>query len=281
MQPAKLSYKIYQGSTFQEAYRWETQTKVYVPIQSITKAAPCVITTTAAHNLPLGWRFRVTGAGGMKEINSVGDDAYYLNTGNASIRDYLESVWADLEEMWLDARSQDIAVAAPATRPWANLPSHLAYIAISNYITPQGTLPPASNLITIAKSAMDARAAWLSDTSSTTTIQANAINSLGYTTYTSGGVIEYNAPMDLSPYKARMQVRKTVSSTELIYEASSDAGQIVLNNTDRTVTITIPASVTAGFNFTSAVYSLELYTTGGTVIPFLAGNLTLVQEITR
>ena len=65
MSPAKLNYKIYQGSTFQEAYRWETQTKVYVPIQSISKAAPCVITTAEDHNLPIGWRFRVTGAGGM------------------------------------------------------------------------------------------------------------------------------------------------------------------------------------------------------------------------
>ena len=79
MQPAKINYKIYQGSTFQETFRWESETKVYVPIQTIAKAAPCVITTSANHNLPQGWRFRVVGAGGMKEINSQGD-SYYLAT---------------------------------------------------------------------------------------------------------------------------------------------------------------------------------------------------------
>jgi hypothetical protein len=79
MQPAKLNYKVYQGSTFEEIYRWESETKVYVPISSISKAAPCVITTSNQHNLPVGWRFRVVGAGGMKEINSV-NDSYYLAT---------------------------------------------------------------------------------------------------------------------------------------------------------------------------------------------------------
>lgn len=281
MQPAKLSYKIYQGSTFQEAYRWETETKVYVPIQSISKAAPCVITTTTPHNLPIGWRFRVVGVGGMKEINSVGDDSYYMATGNASIRAYLESVWTAQEEIWLDTRAQDAALASPAVRPWANMSSYLAYNVIANYTPPVGVPAPQLNLIVAAQSAKNAYNDWLSDTSTSNTLQVNEINSLGYSTYTSGGVLEYNAPMDLIPYKARMQIRKSVSSTDLIYEATSDAGQIVLNHTYRTITVTIPASVTAGFNFTSAVYSIELYTTAGVVVPFLTGNLTLVQEITR
>lgn len=281
MQPAKLSYKIYQGSTFQEAYRWESQTKVYVPIQSISKAAPCVITTTAAHNLPVGWRFRVVGAGGMKEINTVSEDAYYTSTGNVSVRDYLQSVWNDLEELWIINRDQDLAAIAPATRPWANLPSHQAYSAITNYTTPQGATPPPLNLVVVAKSAMDAREAWLTDTSSTTTIELNQVNSLAYNTYTSGGIIEYNAPLDLSIYKARMQIRKSVSSPDVIYQATSDTGEIVLDNTYRTITLTIPASITSGFTFTSAVYSIELYDMTGRVVPFLAGNLTLVQEVTR
>ena len=37
MQPAKINYKIYQGSTFQETLRWESETKTYVPISAITK----------------------------------------------------------------------------------------------------------------------------------------------------------------------------------------------------------------------------------------------------
>ena len=197
MQPAKLNYKIYQGSTFEEAYRWESETKVYVPIASITKAAPCEITTTIPHNLPMGWRFKVVGAGGMKEINSVSDSTQ-----------------------------------------------------IATY-------------------------------TANTLIRVNQVNSLGYNTYTSGGVVEYNQPVPLVGYSARMQIRESVDSDTVIYEASSSAGQIVLNNNLGTITITIPASATTLFTFTTAVYAVELFDSNGKVIPFLVGNLTLVPEVTR
>lgn len=197
MQPAKLNYKIYQGSTFEEAYRWESETKVYVPIAGITKAAPCEITTTIPHNLPNGWRFKVVGAGGMKEINSVSDS---------------------------------------------------------------------TNIATFTTN---------------TLIRVNQVNSLGYTAYTSGGVVEYNEPVPLVGYSARMQIRESVDSETVIYEASSSTGQIVLNSNLGTITITIPASATTLFTFSTAVYAVELFDTNGKVIPFLVGNLTLVPEVTR
>lgn len=197
MQPAKLNYKIYQGSTFEEAYRWESETKVYVPIASITKAAPCEITTTIPHNLPNGWRFKVVGAGGMKEINSVSDS---------------------------------------------------------------------TNIATFTTN---------------TLIRVNQVNSLGYTAYTSGGVVEYNEPVPLVGYSARMQIRESVDSETVIYQASSSTGQIVLNSNLGTITITIPASATTLFTFSTAVYAVELFDTNGKVIPFLVGNLTLVPEVTR
>jgi hypothetical protein len=198
MQPAKLNYKIYQGSTFEEMYRWESETKVYVPIESVSKSAPCVITTTQPHALPQGWRFRVVGAGGIKELNSVGD-SFYLAT----------SVTAD-------------------------------------------------------------------------TITINQTNSLQYTAYTSGGVIEYNQPVPINTYSARMQIRETVESTEVLYSGTSAlGGHLFVDNTAKTIRVRIPSEVTAAFTFTTAVYSIELYEPGGLVIPFLTGNLTLVPEVTR
>jgi hypothetical protein len=198
MQPAKINYKIYQGSTFQETFRWESETKVYVPIQAIAKSAPCVITTTSVHQLPLGWRFRVVGAGGMKEINSVGEDSYHLST----------------------------LIPTP------------------------------------------------------TTVEINQVNSLNYTTYTSGGVVEFNQPVSLTGFAARMQIRETVDSTTVIHEATTQNAQIVLDNVNKTIQITLLANVTQNFTFSTAVYSLELYS-GNNVIPFINGNLTLVQEVTR
>jgi hypothetical protein len=198
MQPAKINYKIYQGSTFQETLRWESETKTYVPISAITKDAPCVI-TTSAHVIPLGWRVRVTNVAGMKEINSVGDDAYYLVTGKTS-----------------------------------------------------------------------------------TTLSLNKVNSLGYTAYTSGGVVEYNTPVPLTGYTALMQIRETLESTTVIHQMTSAAGGgIQINTTDSTIFLTIPAAITTGFSFDSAVYSLELTNSSGVVTPFMAGNLTLVREVTR
>lgn len=198
MQPAKLSYKVYQGSTFHEIYRWESETKVYAPIQNISKAAPCVITTQASHNMPTGWRCKVVGAGGMKEINTTSDNFY------------------------------------------------------------------------IATSTTD------------NTVVLNQINSLQFSNYTGGGVLEYNMPVNLSNYKARMQIRKTVGSSEVLYESDSvTSGDLILDNVYKTISIKIPASVTQEFTFTSAVYSVELYEDSGLVVPFLTGTLTLVQEITR
>lgn len=197
MQPAKLNYKIYQGSTFQESYRWESETKVYVPILALQKSAPCVITTAQAHTIPQGWRIRVVGAGGMKELNSVGD-SYHLVTNVTS-----------------------------------------------------------------------------------TTVTLNQVNSLNYTAYTTGGVLEYNQPVSLVGYSARMQIRETVDSPTTLYSTTSIGGDLVLDTVLNTITVTIPAATTQAFDFSTAVYSLELYNAAGLVVPFLTGNLTLVPEVTR
>ena len=84
MEPAKISYRIYQGSTFQETLRWESETKQYAQISGITQAAPCVITTTSTHTIPLNWRIRVTGANGMKDINLASTTDYYLVTSKTA-----------------------------------------------------------------------------------------------------------------------------------------------------------------------------------------------------
>ena len=197
-QPAKLNYKVYQGSTFNELYRWESETKVYEPITAISKSAPCVITTQNPTQIPVGWRARVVGAGGMREVNQPNPDDYYIVTGATG-----------------------------------------------------------------------------------STVTFNQVNSLQYTAYTSGGVLEYNQPVDLTGYNARMQIRETVDSDVVLHEATTQNGQIILNNTYKTIEILIPAAATTGFTFTTAVYSVELFNASGVVVPFLAGNLTLVPEVTR
>lgn len=193
--PVKINFKIYQGSTFREVFRWESSTKVYKPIQSISKSAPAVITAND-HSLPVGWRTRVVGCGGMKEINSV-EDQYY----------------------------------------------------------------------TVFQATDD-------------TITLNEVNSLKFTDYTSGGVLEYNQPVDLEGYTARMQLRPKVNSDIILDTLTTQNGKLIVDNVDKTVTIEIPASVTEQYDFSIAFYSLELVA-GTEVVPFINGTVTLIKETTR
>jgi hypothetical protein len=192
--PVKLNFKIYQGATFREVLRWESSTKVYVPITAVSQTAPVVV-TAAAHNAPVGWRAKVTGCGGMKELNNA--DTYNL-----------------------------------ITQTTAN------------------------------------------------TVTFNQINATGYTAYTSGGVLEYNQPVSLVGYTARMQIRAALDSPSVIQELTTANGGVVVDTTNSTITLLLTAAQTAALTFSSAVYSLELVN-GSEVNSFCAGTLTLVKEITR
>lgn len=68
---------------------------------------------------------------------------------------------------------------------------------------------------------------------------------------TAGGV-----PLDISGYKARMQIRDETGV--LIDELTSDNGRIALGGTAGTVEIVFPATVTAGVSVQRAGYDLEL-----------------------
>ena len=197
--PARVNLRIYQGSTFKETFRWESQTKAYVPISNISKAAPCVITTSNTHNIPAGWRFRVTDVVGMNQINQSSEDQFYL----------------------------------------------------ANIVT--------SNGITI-----------------------NALNSTNFTAYSSGGIISYNVPVSLANFTALFQMRENINSTTVIKQLTSAPDQgIVIDNNNKIITITISAADTTNFNFTSAVYGLELTSASGEVFPLLTGTVSLVREIVR
>lgn len=193
--PVKINFKIYQGSTFKEIFRWETSTKTYANISSVTKTAPAVITTTAAHNIPVGWRVKITNVGGMKEINDSNEYRLVTSAG-------------------------------------------------------------------------------------TNTLTLNEINAVGYSTYTSGGVVEYNQPVDLTGYTARMQIRPTIESGIVISSLTTENSKLEINSQLNTITILIPALETTGFTFQTAVYSLELIK-NSEVIPFCNGNISLIKEVTR
>lgn len=193
--PIKLNLKIYQGSTFKQVLRWESSTKVYVPITNINKSAPLVI-TAPAHGIPVGWRAKATNVGGMKEVNLL---------------DY--------------------------------------------------------NTVT---------------STTTDTVTFNQVNSLAFTTYTSGGVLEYNLPVSLVNLKARMQIREKLTSPTFVHELTTENGGIIFNTTYKTITLFIDDTITTGFNFSSGIYLLEFENTiSGETTPFAKGSVSLEREVTR
>jgi hypothetical protein len=108
----------------------------------------------------------------------------------------------------------------------------------------------------------------------------NAVNSLAYTDYTSGGVLEYNKPMDLIGVTGRMQIRDKLTSETVILELTTENGGIIIDTDNYTITIVVTATQTTLLTFSSAVYSLELIN-GATVTPFIQGTISLEKEITR
>lgn len=112
------------------------------------------------------------------------------------------------------------------------------------------------------------------------TVDINSINATTYSTYTSGGTLQFNEPKSLTGYTARMQLREKVSSSDVLLECTTENGMIVLDDTSKTITITISATTTEALTFKTAVYSMELVN-GSIVIPFIYGNITLDTEITR
>lgn len=113
-----------------------------------------------------------------------------------------------------------------------------------------------------------------------TTVSFNSINSLGFSTYTGGGVLEYNQPVDLAGYTARMQIREKITSTGVLEELSTSNGKILINNTAKTISLIISAGTTEAYTWKSGVYSLEMEKDGA-VLPLIYGNVTLEREVTR
>lgn len=116
---------------------------------------------------------------------------------------------------------------------------------------------------------------------SVNSIELNDVNSTDFTAYTSGASLLYLTPKDLSGYTARMTVKTRVGGDVLAAYTSAD-GDIVLDNTAKTITLTLPATDTAAYEWTRGVYDLELVSgaSPAVVTPLLKGSVKIAREVT-
>lgn len=106
--------------------------------------------------------------------------------------------------------------------------------------------------------------------------------------YASGGFIEYNTPMDLTGYAARLQIRNKKGGATLLFSMTSDNGLIDINDAQKTVTLYIDAIDFTALTWKRGYYELELYKnvvrgaqTIESVYSPLEGNVFLDVETTK
>lgn len=89
-------------------------------------------------------------------------------------------------------------------------------------------------------------------------------------------------PINLDGYTARMQVRKSSQSDEVILNLTSNESDlsITLGGEDGTIDILIPAEVTAGLEVRRAVYDLELVN-DPEITRLIQGSVTISPEVTK
>jgi hypothetical protein len=99
--------------------------------------------------------------------------------------------------------------------------------------------------------------------------------------YQSGGVLTYYPPLDLTGYTARMQLRASVASPDVLLELSTATTGITIDSPTGTIQRTIAATDTAAITWTQAVYDLVLTDGAGKVTRLAEGNVIVRREVTR
>lgn len=91
-----------------------------------------------------------------------------------------------------------------------------------------------------------------------------------------------SAPVNLTGYEARMQVREEIDSTDTILDLTSlIGGAITLGGAAGTIELDLSATATAEVTPGTHVYDLELESGAGVVTRLLQGNFVVSAEVTR
>lgn len=89
------------------------------------------------------------------------------------------------------------------------------------------------------------------------------------------------APVDLSGYTVRMQVRSKPESPSLIVSLTTENGRITVDGPGGTITLHLSAEETDDLPAGGHVYDLELVNSGGDVLRLLEGHFLVTGNVTR
>lgn len=121
-----------------------------------------------------------------------------------------------------------------------------------------------------------------------TTIEINDINAVGFKTYASGGVLQFNTPLDLAGYDARLEIRNKKNGDTVLYTMTVTNKLIAIDNALKTVTLYFDAVPFSDLTWKKGYYELELFKTitrdgqsVESVYSPLEGNVYLDVETTK
>jgi hypothetical protein len=89
------------------------------------------------------------------------------------------------------------------------------------------------------------------------------------------------SPHDISGFVARMHVRPSVDSAQVLLALTTENDRVVLGGAAGTILLQIPHSITRGLWWLKAVYDLEMIASDGYVTRFLRGEIAIGREVTR
>lgn len=111
------------------------------------------------------------------------------------------------------------------------------------------------------------------------TIELNQVNAAGMVPYVSGGFIQAYSAVPLAGATALLEIKDRIGGT-LLESLASPVG-IVLDDTNKLITVNISAAATAAFSWLTGVYDLQLTTSAGEVFLIAYGNVAITDEVSN
>lgn len=116
------------------------------------------------------------------------------------------------------------------------------------------------------------------------TIEFNSLVALGWKAYSSGGVLVFNQPADLTGWSARATVRDRVGGTVLLdfssNPAAGAAGQVVVDVARSQFVLSLDAAEAAQIAWTCGVWEMEATDPGGKVYSLVGmSQIRVIGEV--
>lgn len=113
------------------------------------------------------------------------------------------------------------------------------------------------------------------------TVAFPSINGVNFGAYLGGGVLQYNALLQLAGYEIRMQARSFEASPDVLFTASTTDGRIVLQPGGVSALLTLPDTLTSAITAQSAVFDIEFVSAGIVEFATPQHKIIFAGEITR